>query len=174
MFWDFLGVVPDCKALAALTPTSTSLLSPPALHCSALQQRNAPAFSRSNHICIMSSPPPPLPAGWSEVTASSGSPSHYSNSVTGHSQTERPVQQQRHRCFPDPDPMPLQEGPSADDVSGFNGQCLCNCMFCVCQFAVEPEPRHAQPLPSPASSCREARARSSLQASADCRNIILY
>ena len=35
---------------------------------------------------------------------------------------ERPLQLQRHRCFPDPDPLPEHATPLADDVSGFNGE----------------------------------------------------
>ncbi len=61
----------------------------------------------------------PLPAGWHQIT--SGGSCCYSNAVTGHSQIERPAQLQRHRCFPDPDPLPAQQAPLADDVSGFNG-----------------------------------------------------
>jgi hypothetical protein len=43
--------------------------------------------------------------------------------MSGHSQFEQPVQLQRHRCFPDPDPPHSQEALLADDVSGFNGLC---------------------------------------------------
>ena len=72
----------------------------------------------------MTSAAAPLPAGWHEVAASPDRPSHFTNTVTGHSQIERPVLHHRHRCFPDPDPLPLEQGPSADDVSGFNGRCI--------------------------------------------------
>ena len=64
-----------------------------------------------------------LPAGWREIEGSADAPLRYVNTVTGHSQFEQPVQLQRHRCFPDPDPPHSQEALLADDVSGFNGLC---------------------------------------------------
>ncbi len=134
-----------------------------------LRARSISVLPVDSAIFTMNSPAALLPAGWREVAGSSNSSSYYTNTVTGHSQKQRPVQQQRHRCFPDPDPLPLQEGPSADDVSGFNGMFLPYYQLATSSslspFFVQPDRSHKQPRLSPASSCQDAKRRSFPQAS---------